>query len=772
MATVTGTPVPPPAVVQLTRALSGQNVGGHRAAPQAAATVELDGDADRTLAGAVLSDTYPSSWHLIDAGGGYVAPVDATTSRISWTAREVRSGEKIRATYRLLAPARADPPQTYFFQAALTSADGSATADPWPVTVSSAVVVDHYRVGKDRPPRAMEWYAPVDAPVDRLSRFEAFRVRFQVSNRDTIAARWTPLLEWSVLPDRDFQPVKVDDPSLPFYVRRSSVLDRGDLDELLLALGPGHGAPERGRVYDTLSAAPEQQLGPESYTEIEFNVRATAAAAWQTAYYFRLTDAGTPLSGNVIQLTTGAAPPVPLTQPQYPGRTAAGSERPQPATIRAVGVSPGLMLLAAEGRTATAPADQRFKSPHGLYAPTSDQCATCHRSHSAQQRNVLTRAGSQSIACFTCHNGTGANANVAIQYTDPSIPANDTGASAFYSHPATASSTTHTSASVEEFKGVLNRHSECGDCHSPHRADPTAPGAMTSAGWTASGAEQGISGVRVLNGGGGGAQGYVWQQSIGFEYELCFKCHSGYTTLLSYGTPSDQVLDKGRELNPGNASYHPVEAPGTGSSPQLTANLAGTSPYKLWTFTPGDTVRCLNCHGNYALANAAAPPSAGARLDPHASRYRGLLMNNYQDRQLTSPAASNNYSAANFALCYQCHSEAPFVDGAGDVRSDSNYRFHGFHLTSLYNNPLGNAVASTDINTAGAGQGNAICAECHFRIHSPAAAVNPAQSNNPHLLNFAPNVGGAPLGTAPIWDAATRSCTLTCHGFTHRGFRY
>lgn len=42
---------------------------------------------------------------------------------------------------------------------------------------------------------------------------------------------------------------------------------------------------------------------------------------------------------------------------------------------------------------------------------------------------------------------------------------------------------------------------------------------------------------------------------------------------------------------------------------------------------------------------------------------------------------------------------------------------------------------------AGAGQGNARCAECHFRSHGPS-------------------------------DAPGGSCTLTCHGKDHQGVRY
>ncbi len=39
----------------------------------------------------------------------------------------------------------------------------------------------------------------------------------------------------------------------------------------------------------------------------------------------------------------------------------------------------------------------------------------------------------------------------------------------------------------------------------------------------------------------------------------------------------------------------------------MALSLAGTSPYKLWSFETDETVRCLNCHGDSDLANPATP---------------------------------------------------------------------------------------------------------------------------------------------------------------------
>ena len=57
---------------------------------------------------------------------------------------------------------------------------------------------------------------------------------------------------------------------------------------------------------------------------------------------------------------------------------------------------------------------------------------------------------------------------------------------------------------------------------------------------------------------------HAGQHVATFEYQLCLKCHSGYTRCRRRiaAHPSRWALDKGVELNPANVSYHPVEAAG------------------------------------------------------------------------------------------------------------------------------------------------------------------------------------------------------------------
>ncbi len=393
-------------------------------------------------------------------------------------------------------------------------------------------------------------------------------------------------------------------------------------------------------------------------------------------------------------------------------------------------------------------------SPHLSGGPTTDNCAGCHRSHTGQNGDLF-KSVPESTLCFSCHDGTGASSNVAAEYNDINVPADDPATSSYYAHRLDTTPL-HTSAQEEEFAGVLNRHSACSDCHNPHAASP-ALAQETASGWTASGALSGISGVSSAAG---------WQNPINYDYQLCLKCHSRYTVLLTSMTPTYNKTDKAAEFLPTTASYHPVEAAGKNTTTAMQNSLNGGT---LWRLSTSSTVRCTMCHGNYRLVGdppALNTPAPNARLAPHTSQYRSLLIANYRDRVLKSSGEA--YSSGDFTLCYLCHSAAPFTDVSGDNRSDTNFRFHGYHL----NNIGGDPAASLDINTPGAGPGKAICAECHFETHSTKLAPWAANQNYSRGVNFAPNVQPSAGELYPFWDPSSSTCTLTCHTVDHNSYGY
>jgi hypothetical protein len=365
---------------------------------------------------------------------------------------------------------------------------------------------------------------------------------------------------------------------------------------------------------------------------------------------------------------------------------------------------------------------------------------------------MLTESVPQSTLCFTCHDGTGSMYNVAGEYADPTIPANDPSTSSFYSHLPPVPSN-HTNAREDEFAGVLNRHAECSDCHNPHSMSAIGA-APTGSGWLASGALQGTAGVSAPP---------AWRDPLVYEYELCLKCHSSYTQLLGYGQPSEQKHDKASELNPANASYHPLGAPGKNTTTEMENSLAGGS---LWQFTTASVIRCQNCHANSALLGPGTPAWDG-KLAPHASRNRSLLLANYRDRDLKPSFEA--YNRPDFELCYLCHSAAPFETQTQEQRGDTNFRLHGLHTNNIYE--AGNG--GVDIDNLGAGEGNAICAECHFNLHSTSSAPYAGNRNYTRGVNFAPNVEPRTGLGNPQWSGpSSRTCALVCHGEDHNGDTY
>lgn len=643
-----------------------------------------------------------------------------------------------------------------------------------PPQLPATLRVDHVWVDVIDPRTGKAVAGALDATGIGLERGRIYVVRFQVVNGTDAAIELHPVLEFALGGlAQSWVRVPAVDPldGVAFYtsanVRRGeqSGTEAVPVEELRLATSTDPaGLPVPGLAHAGVNPGTPTTLAPHAFTELAFTFRTTSAAEWLTAYSLRLSDAGAPIDGTGIAgVVTGARPPLRLS----PGQRS-GIDVEPPVVYRS-------SQAASAGTGAVVAAEPLATSPHGPYTLTTDACGSCHTTHVAQGPMLLSRPSPQAGLCFTCHDGSPAS-NVAGQYSDPAVPANNPGTGSYYSHAATVVSSHVGGQGASEFEGVLNRHTACADCHQPHLADGS-PAVETTNGWTASGALYGASGVSVVNGSAGAAPTYTKTSTSTFEYQLCFKCHSGFTTLPEQtGPPSTWALDKAVELNPANLSYHPVEAPGRNQTAQLDLSLSGdvtwgTSPYKLWQFTTDSTIRCVSCHGDSRLGNPASPPDPGDRLAPHAVANAGILIENLRTGSLKG--GSEAYQAADFALCYVCHGEAPFVDISQGPLPDTNFPLHGFHtagIASYVGGPAGS------IDDDGAGIGNALCAECHFRTHGTAYAVDgqPAWSR---LVNFGPNVQpyqgpDALLAGRLEWEEASGSCTLTCHGVPHARWSY
>jgi len=128
------------------------------------------------------------------------------------------------------------------------------------------------------------------------------------------------------------------------------------------------------------------------------------------------------------------------------------------------------------------------------------------------------------------------------------------------------------------------------------------------------------------------------------------------------------------------------------------------------------------------------------------------------------------YNANNFALCFNCHSQGPFSNN-----SDTEFSRHAFHVVSGLKGK--GKDSSTDITKPGAGQGLAICAECHYNTHGrdPQNRQLEAGADDRRLINFAPNVQGYGGSGLPKWTKTgdnRGTCTLRCHGKDHNNRSY
>jgi predicted CXXCH cytochrome family protein len=319
-------------------------------------------------------------------------------------------------------------------------------------------------------------------------------------------------------------------------------------------------------------------------------------------------------------------------------------------------------------------------------------CEACHRPHNAGGRERLMRREAEEDNCLSCHDGSVARGNLAAELTKISV------------HPVRATTGIHSPA---EKPASMPKHVECTDCHDPHRATAgraVAPNIRPST--------RGATGIT-------GADTTPIEAT--YEYQICYKCHTGITTVRA--PLVNRVIvnaDVSQEFARSNPSYHPIEASGRSTDvPSLLQPLKTTS-----------VIYCTDCHSSDSTAQ-------GTR-GPHGSPYRPLLIRNYTtiDNTFESPTA--------FALCYGCHSRT-------SILADQSFKFHKLHVQGK-RNP---------------------CYLCHTP-HGISASQGTLR-NNAHLINF-DRVAVLPFNrTGPVYvNLGTHrgSCTLRCHGKDHANLRY
>ncbi len=328
------------------------------------------------------------------------------------------------------------------------------------------------------------------------------------------------------------------------------------------------------------------------------------------------------------------------------------------------------------------------------------KCVNCHDPHGVKDGTgmipdlIYLR---DKDLCLSCHNGSQAVRNIAIEFRKP------------YRHPVGKYTLRHDpKEGIDPSRyGVSNRHVTCSDCHNPHalQADPSPPVAPS-----VSHRNIRVGAVRVTNGPAGTIPSYTYRSPLDrstplAEYEICFKCHSSFTT-----QPPGQV-DLARYLNTNNPSFHPVE--GVGKDPLIPAGAFVSG------WNAGKMTYCGDCHGS---------DNAGVK-GPHGSIYPKLLKANY-------PESSQPRRMDRQELCFRCH----------------NFEVYGNPLSpsSVLGNSRWNPPGEISGHAFHVGTKNVPCYSCHDSHGSLSHKALVRTGRMPGLLSFSQNGSGG-------------NCAATCH---------
>lgn len=335
-------------------------------------------------------------------------------------------------------------------------------------------------------------------------------------------------------------------------------------------------------------------------------------------------------------------------------------------------------------------------------------CGNCHRVHGwPDAANPATNYPSLLVEreenlCFTCHDGLPNGKNLRANFDKT------------YKHPVSYGgrhSTTEDGLSARY--GTSNRHSECADCHNVHQLSldpyaPTPPQASTVL--------RGVARISVTNH-TATSVAYTFRAATNpapvKEYEVCFTCHSGWTT-----RPAGQA-DYAAEFNTKIASYHPVEGVGKNTNINANAFVNGWKPDQLMT--------CTDCHTSDDTSIRG----------PHGSAYQFIL------KKYAAASTTRRGSAmATTELCFDCHNYDTYANNSASTTVKNYSRFgggngHAYHV----------------------GSRRYSCYNCH-ETHGA--------TSQPNLLV----TGRSPGITTYTRTANGGSCVATCHGSESYTVRY
>jgi predicted CXXCH cytochrome family protein len=311
-------------------------------------------------------------------------------------------------------------------------------------------------------------------------------------------------------------------------------------------------------------------------------------------------------------------------------------------------------------------------------------CENCHNTHNANGKAQLMKSQLEENNCLDCHNGNVARTNLEADFVKS------------YTHGVFNYNGIHNS---NEKSIPTAKHVECADCHNSHSTNSKTANAPYANGF--------ISGVKGID------QNGIAVNSIQYEYELCYRCHS-----LNAFTPSSTIRNIEQnnvrlEFNTSNPSFHPVAGVGNNNNvPSLISPL-----------TTSSMIYCTDCHASNGTSASG----------PHGSIYPQILKYKYET--IGNPAES--YSS--YELCYSCHNR-------NSILNNDSFKEHNKHIRD----------ENTSCN---------ICHDPHGISNSQGNSIN-----NSNLINFDTKiVSSDATGNLKFVDTGNNSgyCIIKCHGKTH-----
>ncbi len=234
-----------------------------------------------------------------------------------------------------------------------------------------------------------------------------------------------------------------------------------------------------------------------------------------------------------------------------------------------------------------------------------NSCGNCHHPHNAAGNERLLSSDSDSKVCLNCHNG---NTGKDIKRETEKM----------FSHKVSNFNNIH-----DPSENILTAsiHTQCVDCHDPHRVNSSAASPPFL-----NGRLKGTSGMTI---------GGSIIEDAQYEYEVCLKCHGQDRFNKSDLVRVDQNPNLRIAFLPSNASFHPVTSNGNGNYIPSLKN----------TWNSSSRMYCIDCHNSdNSTTNGGMGPDG-----PHGSKYEYILERKYV------VAPSMLYQQSNYELCWKCH---------------------------------------------------------------------------------------------------------------------